>query len=217
MKRVDTREKDIACLEPLWDTNVEEKLSVSPLLELVAKLRDVRYTHLTCNTTEEFEFNLKHLPNSDYYRILYLAFHGSPGEIHLADKSVVTLEQLASLIGKRFKGWAVHFGSCGTMDTDESRLNEFLEATGGAMAVGYTKDVFWVDSAPMDLILFEHLQRYKNLNSMWKRLEQRYGQLMSLTGMLQDQRWECSAMLRQKGGFGGGHNSVPSSARGIQS
>ena len=103
--------------------------------------------------------------------------------IQLADGSTVTLEQLASFMGKRFKGWVVHFGSCGTLDTDESRLNGFIEATGLAMAVGYTKTIGWIDSAAMDLILFEHLQDYKDLNAMWKQLDSKYGDLMSLNGL----------------------------------
>ena len=183
MKRVDTWLKDIACLESIWYEDVEERLSVSALLEVVTKFREVKYTHLTCNTTEEFEFNLRLLPKKGKYRILYLAFHGAPGRIDLEDGSTVTLEELASFMGKRFKGWVVHFGSCGTLATDHSRLDEFLAATGVTMAVGYTKSVGWIDSAAMDLILFEHLQEYKNLNAMWKRLEDRYGQLIDLNGL----------------------------------
>ena len=183
MKRVDTREKHIACLESLWDENVEQKLSVSALLEVIGKVRRVKYTHLTCNTTEELKFNLKRLSKRGKYRILYLAFHGAPGEIQLGDKSFVTLEELASFMGKRFKGWVVHFGSCGTLATDQSRLDEFLAATGVTMAVGYTETVGWIDSAAMDLILFEHLQRYIDLNAMWKRLEARYGELITLNGL----------------------------------
>ena len=47
MKRIDTWQKHIACLESLWNENVEQKLSVSALLEVIAKVREVRYTHLS--------------------------------------------------------------------------------------------------------------------------------------------------------------------------
>ena len=40
MKRIDTWQKHIACLESLWNENVEQKLSVSALLEVIAKVRE---------------------------------------------------------------------------------------------------------------------------------------------------------------------------------
>ena len=48
--------KNIACLESLWNSDIENRLSVVPILDLVCTINRIRYTHLTCNTREELAF-----------------------------------------------------------------------------------------------------------------------------------------------------------------
>ncbi|MEW6568384.1 MAG: DUF6642 family protein [Chloroflexota bacterium] len=183
MKRVDAYRKNIACLESLWDSDVEEPLSVVPMLELIAKINDVRFTHLTCNTLEEFKFNLRKLPKTGGYRVLYLAFHGTPGQLELPDGSVLSLEELAKFLRRRFAGWIVHFGTCETLSVSTSRLNRFLEATDVALMIGYKKGVDWAESAAMDMIILDWIQSYKNMRSMWKHVSKSCNQLVALTGL----------------------------------
>jgi hypothetical protein len=175
--------KDIACLESLWDTNVENKLTVAPLLELIASINYIRFTHLTCNTLDELEFNLRSLPSRRTYKILYLAFHGNPGEIQLGDDTVIPLEKLATMMGRKFAGWIIHFGTCGTLQAPRPRLRTFFRETRVAMLLGYRKDVDWIESAAMDLILLDWLQSYKSLPSMWKRVRGSYRDLIAATGL----------------------------------
>src|SRR5262245_35053929 len=106
-----THRKNIACLESLWNADLEQRLSVVPILELISRINRTRYTHLTCNTREELAYNLRKLRRGRGYRILYLSLHGKPGEV-LLDGGRTDLESLAMMMGTRFAGWAIHFGSC---------------------------------------------------------------------------------------------------------
>jgi len=98
MARVKRYRKKIACLESLWDNDVEKRLSVIPIVELASKLHNLKFTHLTCNTKEELKHNLKKLKRKPGYGILYLSFHGHPGEI-VVDGSKMKIESLASFMG----------------------------------------------------------------------------------------------------------------------
>lgn len=176
-------QKNIACLESLWDADVENKLTVIPLLELIASINSVRFTHLTCNTLKEFEFNLRSLPHRRNYRILYLAFHGNPGEIQLGDGTCVTIENLASMMARRFAGWIVHFGACGTLEVANASLSEFYRQTEVAMMIGYRNDIDWTESAAMDLILLDLLQRYRSLGAMRRYVKNTYPDMVKKTGL----------------------------------
>lgn len=183
MPRTDTYTKHIACLESLWNDDIEDRWSVRPILEVVANIHDLKLAHLSCNTREEFVFNLQMLAKRRRYRMLYVALHGGPGEVYLADETAITLEELAELMGTRFKDWVVHFGSCSTVRVPEERLKAFLAATDVAMVLGYTQDVDWLESAAMDLLVFQALQQYVDMAACWRSLAETYTDMIARTGL----------------------------------
>ncbi len=184
-RHVKDYEKHIACLESLWDDEIEEQpLSFGPALEIIAKLYEVRYIRLPCNTESEFDYNLDLISAKREYDILYLAFHGDEGTLYLHDETELDLAMLAEKMGKRFKGWIIHFGSCGTMNADDDELEAFAEATGAAMLVGYTEDVDWAESTAMDLLFLALAQSYVDMNAFWDELEERYSGLIETTGFI---------------------------------
>ncbi|NJK81075.1 MAG: hypothetical protein HC914_14740 [Chloroflexaceae bacterium] len=182
-RHVKDYEKHIACLESLWDDEIEENpLSILPVLELIARLYEVRFIRLTCNTEGEFAYNLDLISKEKRYDILYFAFHGEPGTLYLHDETELTLDVLADLMKRRFAGWIVHFGSCGTMDIEEEALATFAERTGVAMLVGYTEAVDWGESAALDLLFFTAIQSYVDLNAFWNYFSARYSDIIDATG-----------------------------------
>lgn len=176
------RSKNIACVESLWNSDIENRLSVVPILELVSKVNGVRYTYLTCNTREELGYNLGKLKRKRGYGILYLSFHGKPGEVVL-DGTSVDLETLAALMARGFAGWVVHFGTCATIDIPRKRMRKFMKATGVALVMGYGTDVNWVASAALDLILFDCLQYYEDLRKLWIAFRRKQAGLIASTGL----------------------------------
>jgi hypothetical protein len=178
--------KNIACLEGLWDDTLEERISAAALLDLAAKISEVKFTLLSCNTREEFEFNIAKLCISRIkknYGVLYLVFHGEPGRIFLSDEVPLSLEELADIMGDRFKGWVVHFSSCSTLAIKENRLKDFIRKTKVSLVIGYTKNMSWSECMAMDLLLFENIANHKRLWDMKKFVGSRYGELVKMTGL----------------------------------
>jgi hypothetical protein len=182
-KRIGEYQKSIACLESIWYGDTENSLDVIPILEIVSKMHEIKFSHLTCNTAEELTYNLGLLKQKPGYGVLYLAFHGKPGEVILANGTSVTLEKLASIMGEGFKSWIVHFGTCGTIDTAESRLSNFVQTTQTSAVFGYTVYTDWIESAAMDLILFQQFQHHENMIALWDQMTERYRELISITGL----------------------------------
>jgi hypothetical protein len=175
--------KNIFCLESLWDENIEQKLSVLPILELVAKLDDVKLVHLSCNTIAEFEYNIRLISRKKSYKILYLAFHGSIGKIHFADKSELDLNDIADILGNHFRDWVIHFSSCNTLEVDDDALSEFVDETNVGLVTGYTKTVDWAESAAFELLLFHWLQYYKSPRHLWNYLQKTFPDLIEVNGL----------------------------------
>ena len=182
MTRARNHRKNIACLESLWNSDVENRLSVVPILELVCRINKIRYTYLTCNTCEELAHNLPKLARGRGYRILYLSFHGKPGQV-LLDGATTDLEALAAMMGKGFAGWAVHFGSCSTIDVPRPRIRKFMAATGVTIVLGYRKDVNWIATAALDLILFDWFQYYGDTRRLWQDFKKKNGEMIEQTGL----------------------------------
>jgi hypothetical protein len=183
MTRSTSYSKRIACLESLWHTDLEDHWSVRPILEVVATIQDVKLAHLSCNTEPEFAYNLKMLAKRRADGILYLAFHGGPGELYLADDTAISLEALSEYMGTRFTDWTIHFGCCSTVRVEPERVQAFIEATRVKMVIGYTKDVDWIESSAMDLLIFQALQQYVDLHACWRALQKRYPDLIARTGL----------------------------------
>jgi hypothetical protein len=183
MPRTASYSKNIACLESLWNTDLEDRWSVRPILDVVVNTYDLKLAHLTCNTEPEFTYNLRMLGKRRSYAILYLAFHGSPGTMYLADGSEVTLEALQEMMASRFTDWIIHFGSCSTIAVSKERLRSFVTTTETSMVMGYTKDIDWIESSAFDLILFQALQQYVDMRACWRYIQNAYPDLIERTGL----------------------------------
>ncbi len=192
MARTKSWVKNIACLETsLWDEkrdfDVATRLSVKQLLELTARGTGAKFSHFTCSTQREFEFDLRALKRKRGYGILYLAFHGLPAGIAFRDHSEIELEALAEIMGRSFADWVVHFGSCETLkrkSVRDSRALNFVQNTGVSMLLGYEKSIPWLESAALDLLLFSELERYKDMRYFWRGFQKRYGQLIRRVGLV---------------------------------
>lgn len=145
----------IFCLESLWSNETDSRrLSIAPIVEFVGNFWKVKHTRFDCGTPAELELRLRH-SRKQGYGILYLAGHGLKGEFWL-DKETVTMEKLADMMGDRFNGWHVHFGSCLIMMDTENAL-WFKNVVGARSVSGYTTEVDWEESSAMDLIWLGHM------------------------------------------------------------
>lgn len=182
MVRSKSYKKNIVCLESLWDHDLENRRSVLPLLELTSKTHQIKSVLLTSNTVEEFRYNLELAKNKKGYGVLYLAFHGKPGKI-VMNKTAVAIEAVAELMGRGFSNRIVHFDCCATMKIEKRRVVDFMLATGVLMVLGYKNPVDWAESAAMDLLLLDWIQRYKDMRIFWDRFRKAYRNLIRVTGL----------------------------------
>jgi hypothetical protein len=178
-RRMIYRQRNIACLESMWNGTIENRLSIVPTLELISKTLETRFSHLTCNTREELKYNLN-LVCKRNYGVLYFAFHGSPGRIHL-HRDKVTLPELSGMMNRRFRNWIIHFGTCSTMRKPRAVL-DFVEKTNVALVTGFTRDVDWIESSSMELLLFKAFQMFKSPKVVCRHLVNKYPDLVESTG-----------------------------------
>jgi hypothetical protein len=173
------RKRNIGCLESLWNDSTENRLNVIPVLDLISKQWSTKFSHLSCNTVAELRYNLDLLRKRNY-GVLYLAFHGSPGKIR-PHGHIISLSDLAGMMGKRFRNWIIHFGSCSTLRY-ASTAEHFVEATGVSIVTGYRRDVDWVESTALEMLLFQNYQRFSSPRVAVRNLIDKHASLVEITG-----------------------------------
>lgn len=182
------KSKGTFCLECLWYGDHRDKTSVYPVLDLVQRFNNMPFVHHRCATIQEFLYSIERWKTKSFhtkYPLLYLGFHGEPGQF-MIQKDIITLDTLAALLEDRCKGVVIYFGSCATLDIHESRIQDFLKKTGAIAAMGYKQDVDWMFSSAFDILLMEQLQSqpfdtkglntiketlYKEYKSLWRKLD----------------------------------------------
>jgi hypothetical protein len=159
------RTKGVFCLEGDWYPDLRRPTTVGPVLDLLEKsnIPPVPSIRRDTGTVPELEYYLQKWTQQRYarYPILYLGFHGSPGELHLGSGpgESVNLDWLEDRLAGKCKGRVIHFGSCGTLATHGNRLNRFLERTGTLAVCGYKAEVDWMLSTAFEIILLSGFQR----------------------------------------------------------
>lgn len=165
MRRAETYEKHIYCLEGNWNRNPRSLQSVRPILEILKTSSKVKYIYRKCQTKEDFFQSLNDFTKKRYanYSILYIAFHGRSNRIFMG-KEYVTLKNIADTLEGKLSGKIVHFGSCSTLRTSEANIADFINRTGCLCISGYKRNVDYIGSTAFELLYFEMLQRYCSYN-----------------------------------------------------
>lgn len=157
--------RGVFCLEGDWWNDLIRPSSIEPTLRQLQAI-GIRAIHRDVATRGEFEHYLQKWcqPKHKNYPILYLAFHGHPGEILIGDarkaESFVDLDSLEKALRGKCGGRVIYFGSCLTLDVHGARLNRFVRNTQAVAICGYSGEVDWILSAALDLIIFRELSRY---------------------------------------------------------
>jgi hypothetical protein len=162
-------------LEASWDNeNLTDRASVLPTLELLERMGEIDFVHRDIGTRAELEYYLERWLNEGLpYYVLYLAAHGSDGDLLLSnrDGGRVSLDFLGGQLADQLDGCVVYLASCSILSTEEERVRRFMKQTGARAVIGYTKDVDWTESAAMDLLVLSALAQYQQLERGLKRLE----------------------------------------------
>lgn len=172
----------ILCLEANWNGKRPSSQSVESTLETLCGIHQDSAVHLWCNTMEELTYSLRDMTYGFRQGTLYLSFHGLKDSILLASGQRVGMKALADLMGNRFAGWNIHFGSCNTMKSENAPW--FKKTTGARILSGYITSVGWVQSMSTDLLFLSEAYRYVRPSHLKKRMLFLYPDLIKLTGLV---------------------------------
>jgi len=154
--------KRVFCIEGNWEEKLSRNATVKPVLELLRINADVKYIYRDCSTTAEMQYLIDKWQQKGYaeYQILYLAFHGRPGELILDSRTTVSLEELGDIITLKPRQRVVYFGACSVLRGDARPIKAFLRKSGAKAVCGYTTDADWMKSTALDLIAINELQQF---------------------------------------------------------
>jgi hypothetical protein len=179
--------KGIYCLEGLWDYNLKDKSTVQPILELLEKSDICKHMYHSCATKDELEFFLRKWKQKTINRkfpILYLAFHGSRGNILITHNKSYSLKELGNILEGSCAGKVIFFASCETLNTDERKIQSFLKQTNAIAAVGYKQEVEWMLATAFELLVLDAFQQdrfdSRGIQNIEERIKTQYGKLHHL-------------------------------------
>lgn len=154
----------IYCIEGVPDP-AEGEISARPTLEMLSQAHGFRFVCRTAATKQEFEHhfmkwvNMERKMRSKKFPILYLWYHGYPEGISLnledaPHKTSIRFDDIADALEYTFnlENCIIHFGSCSTLASEDSKVLSFLNENRLTAISGYTKDVGWIDGAAMELL-----------------------------------------------------------------
>jgi|GEM_PF-139932 len=179
--------KGIYCLEGLWDYNLRDKSTVQPILELLEKSDICSHMYHSCATKDELEFFLKKWKQKKInkkFPILYLAFHGSKGNILITHNKTYSLKELGTMLEGSCDGKVIFFASCETLNTDERKIQSFLKQTNAIAAVGYKQEVEWMLATAFELLVLDAFQQdrfdSRGIQNIEEKIKTEYGKLHQL-------------------------------------
>jgi len=146
-----------------WYGNLKCRTSVRPMLSMLedSSLK-VPYIYRDVAVHEEFWHFLKKWTQKAYenYPILYLLFHGEPGQIIVGEgkNNEIELNTVAERLEGKCKGKIIIFSSCSTLDKNARWMNSFLRSTKAEAVIGYRIDVDWMESVLFEMLLLCEFQ-----------------------------------------------------------
>lgn len=164
--------RGIYCIEGPWTAQLRNRASVEPLLKFVTDAKPVKVIHEKAPNLEALQDLTRRWQQRQYsdYKLGYLAFHGTPGHLHLGRRRV-SLDELAEQLEGSCAGKILYFGACNTLRVSPSDIEALRRRTKAKAIAGYTKDVDWFEVAAFELLLFDGLTHYVRSDALHRWLQ----------------------------------------------
>jgi hypothetical protein len=184
MKLSRYKEKNIFCIEGNWGQGYEESRSIRTALNFLNASVGISAIRKGCNNPEQFNSYLKDSVKDSYdtFGIIYLAFHGSPGKLHINHHEKIDFTSIAATLQGKAKDKIIHFGSCSTLRLSGWDLRRFKKATGALAISGYCKDIDFIESTVLDILYFRKCQAYQKVSLIHRDMQLSYGKLVKQMG-----------------------------------
>jgi hypothetical protein len=159
----------IYVIEGFWDAGLRQRRSVQPALQLLESASGIPYRFIKIDSKAAFIASLRRwLHKGDRFPILYLGFHGAPGRLHITEdeSEIITLEELSKILlnHKPRKKRFIYFSSCSALEKRHLAKKIINETPGLAGIAGYEKDVDFLESTALEMILLETLAHRKHFD-----------------------------------------------------
>jgi hypothetical protein len=175
----------IFCIEGDWSSDLTDRSSVRDMLDMLEAVDGIPFIHEGVgDSVDAFEMTLKRSRQKKYaqYSILYFAFHGKPGKL-LLGRHVMPLKRIGEILEGACAGEILYFGSCSVLQIPQEEARALREQTNADAVVGFTRDVSWIASAALDLILLEALASNPDEAAVEEWLRKEYGELAGHLGL----------------------------------
>lgn len=156
----------IYCIEGHWNYGKRyAEPSVEPMLKLLSDMGHWDYARRDCATPQELAYWIDHeWSRCSRGSILYIASHGSRGEITLSEDCSLNLGDVAKAVGD-CRECLVHFGGCNVLNGREHEVREFMDTTGAVVVSGYRRVVGWTNTKwrpalALELLFFSLVSEY---------------------------------------------------------
>ena len=170
--------KHIYCLEGDWQKDLRKQSTIHASLVFLETNCDIKYIHKHCGTSESLTYYLSQWKLKKYsnYSICYLAFHGFEGGV-LVGKNEVKLDEIAEILKDSCKDKIIFFGSCLVLQTERSKINDFLQKTGALCVCGYKVSVDFLASSVFEMLVMDMFQQYKDISCVQRDIDKYYSTL----------------------------------------
>jgi len=175
--------KQIIAIESWEGASPEPKAGMRSLLNFVTETNATKYSYNFVYTPTELTYVVENIPTKDF-SLLYFALHGRPEKINLGmyTEFEITLDELAIMMGTRFKGFGVHFASCAVMSSYEETLRNFIDKTEVLFISGYERYVDFNESSLVDLALINRWMYARNYKRMFENMQKSYKPMLIENG-----------------------------------
>lgn len=179
-------------MEGEWSTDMRDRSSVRPSLELLEQDRRVRTIRRDVGTVAELDFYLQKWAQKRYedYRLGYFAFHGSPQALHVG-RETKRLDELGKVLAGRCQGKLIHFGACDMFTDDDGTIAEFRRSTKARVVSGYERPVEWMPSMAFEMLMVDRIASHslRRIDAAYKSLRSEYPDLIEKLGFCTEPDW----------------------------
>ena len=174
----------VFCIEGTWSSSLADRATVRDLLDVLENVDGVPYIHSRVTTEEGFYDVVRRWHQKQYsgYSLGYFAFHGRPGKL-LIGRHSVSLKELGMVLQGACSGKILYFGSCSVLQVNPGEIDKFLRLTDADCVVGFNKDIDWLASAALDLILLQALALQEDAKEAERWMRHEYGALAEHLGL----------------------------------
>jgi hypothetical protein len=87
---------------------------------------------------------------------------------------MISLDELAEMLGDSCKNKILHFGACHVLNTDTRLLKRFLKQTNALCICGFKYEIKFIESSAFDILLLDMFQEFLDVTRVEANIKMYY-------------------------------------------